>query len=170
MFAALFAISLTSTLVRILGRAAGGKIPTDAVLATIGFTALNYLPVLLALTLFVAVLLALSRSFRDSEMVVWFAAGQPLTAWIWPVLKFSLPIMALIAGLSLFLAPWANERLENYRQQLDAAATMRRGSRPACFSSRPTPIACSSSRSLLRGARACRECVRLVHASTAGRA
>lgn len=105
---------------RILGRAAGGKIPTEAVLATIGFTALNYLPVLLALTVFVAVLLALSRSFRDSEMVVWFAAGQPLTAWIRPVLRFTLPIAVLITALSLFLAPWANERLENYRQQLAA--------------------------------------------------
>jgi lipopolysaccharide export system permease protein len=117
-FAALFAISLTSTLVRILGRAAGGKIPTEAVLATIGFTALNYLPVLLALTVFVAVLLALSRSYRDSEMVVWFASGQPLTAWVKPVLIFTVPIVVLIAGLSLFLAPWANERLESYRQQL----------------------------------------------------
>ena len=117
-FSALFAISLTSTLVRILGRAAGGKIPTEAVLATIGFTALNYLPVLLALTVFVSVLLALSRSYRDSEMVVWFASGQPLSAWTRPVLIFTAPIVVLIAGLSLFLAPWANERLESYRQQL----------------------------------------------------
>ena len=117
-FCALFAISLTSTLVRILGRAAGGSLPTEAVLATIGFTALNYFPVLLALTLFIAILLALSRSYRDSEMVVWFTAGQPLMAWIKPVLRFAIPMVIVIAGLSLFLAPWANERLESYRQQL----------------------------------------------------
>jgi lipopolysaccharide export system permease protein len=118
-FSALFAISLTSTLVRILGRAAGGKIPSEAVLATIGFTALNYLPVLLALTVFIAVLLTLSRSYRDSEMVVWFASGQSLLAFVRPVLFFAGPIAVLIAALSLFLAPWANERLEQYRQQLD---------------------------------------------------
>ena len=117
-FAALFAISLTSTLVRILGRAAGGRVPTEAVLATVGFTALNYLPVLLALTVFVSILMALSRSYRDSEMVVWFASGQSLTAWIRPVLLFALPLVVLIAGLSLFLAPWANQQLESYRQQL----------------------------------------------------
>jgi lipopolysaccharide export system permease protein len=119
-FAALFAIALTSTIVRILGRAAGGKIPTEAVLATIGFTALNYLPVLLALTAFVAVLLALSRSFRESEMVVWFASGQPLSAWIRPVLLFVSPIAVVIGATSLFLAPWANERLESYRQELES--------------------------------------------------
>ena len=117
-FCALFAIALTSTLVRILGRAAGGKIPTDAVIATIGFTALNYFPVLLALTLFIAILLALSRSYRDSEMVVWFTSGQPLSAWIKPVLSFSVPIAVVIAGSSLWLAPWANQQLETYRQQL----------------------------------------------------
>lgn len=119
-FAALFAIALTSTIVRILGRAAGGKIPTEAVLATIGFTALNYLPVLLALTAFVAVLLALSRSFRESEMVVWFSSGQPLSAWMKPVLMFVTPIAVVIAATSLFLGPWANEKLESYRQQLES--------------------------------------------------
>lgn len=119
-FSALFAIALTSTIVRILGRAAGGKIPTEAVLATIGFTALNYLPVLLALTAFIAVLLALSRSFRESEMVVWFASGQPLSAWIRPVLIFVAPIVVVIAGTSLFLAPWANDKLERYRQELES--------------------------------------------------
>ena len=118
MFAALFAISVVSTLVRILGRAAGGKLPTEAVLATVGFTAVNYLPVLVALAIFVSVLLALSRSYRDSEMVVWFTAGQPLTAWIGPVLSFVFPFVVLTAGLSLGLAPWANERLEEYREQL----------------------------------------------------
>lgn len=117
-FSTLFAISLTSTLVRVLGRAAGGKMPTEAVLATVGFTSLNYLPILLALTVFVAILLALSRAYRDSEMVVWFASGQPLTACIGPVLLFALPIVVVIAGLSLFLTPWANQELESFRQQL----------------------------------------------------
>lgn len=125
-FSALFAISLTSTMVRVLGRAAGGKIPTEAVLATVGFTSLNYLPVLLALTVFVAVLLALSRMYRDSEMVVWFSAGQPLTAWVKPVLSFAVPIAVLIAALSLFLTPWAIGELERFRQQLASREDMSR--------------------------------------------
>ncbi|HZN85770.1 MAG TPA: LptF/LptG family permease, partial [Burkholderiales bacterium] len=74
-FLSLFLIALTTRLVRLLGQAASGKIPSDAVVAFLGFFALNALPVLLSLTLFVTVLLTLTRSYRDSEMVIWFGAG-----------------------------------------------------------------------------------------------
>lgn len=118
--AALFAIMLTTNIVRLLSRAAGGKIPLDTVLAVLGFTAVRTLPVLLALTLFVSVLMTVSRSYRDSEMVVWNAAGLSLTAWIRPVVLFCAPVLALIAVMSLFLTPWANERAGEYRQQIES--------------------------------------------------
>lgn len=116
----LFAIIVTSQLVRMLARAAGGKIPSDAILALLGFTAVNYLPVLLALTLFVSVLMAVSRSYRDSEMVVWSVSGVPLTAWVRPVLIFAAPIVLLITLLALFLTPWANGRADEYRRNLES--------------------------------------------------
>ena len=81
-FATLFAITLTTQLIRYLGQAASGKLLSEAVLALLGFSALNYLPVLLSLTLFISVLMTISRSYRDSEMVIWFSAGLPLTAWV----------------------------------------------------------------------------------------
>ena len=74
-FMTLFAIALTTRLIRLLGQAAGGKIPTDAVIAFLGFFALGALPVLLSLTMFISVLLTLTRSWRDSEMVIWFGSG-----------------------------------------------------------------------------------------------
>ena len=74
-FVALFAILVTTVLIRLLGQAAGGSVPSDAVVALIGFGALAQLPIVLSLTAFIAVLMTLSRSYRDSEMVVWFAAG-----------------------------------------------------------------------------------------------
>src|SRR4026209_1994061 len=104
-FLSLFLIALTTRLVRLLGQAAGGKIPSDAVVAFLGFFALNAPPVLLSLTLFITVLLTLTRSYRDSEMVIWFSAGLSLTAWIRPVLTFALPLVALIATLRLALSP-----------------------------------------------------------------
>ncbi len=119
-FATLFAITLTTQLIRYLGDAASGKLASEAVLALLGFSAINYLPVLLSLTLFISVLMTISRSYRDSEMVVWFSAGLPLTAWVRPVLIFAAPLVLVIALLSLFLAPWANSRSEDYRHQLDA--------------------------------------------------
>lgn len=118
-FSTLFAVTLTTQLIRLLGQAASGRVVSEGVLALLGFSAVNYLPVLLSLTLFISVLMALSRSYRDSEMVVWFCAGQSLLAWIRPVAIFSAPIILLIALLSLLLSPWAVGMSETYRKQMD---------------------------------------------------
>src|SRR5262245_35075189 len=106
-FMTLFAIALTTRLIRLLGQAAGGRIPSDAVLAFLGFFALGTLPVLLSLTMFISVLMTLTRSWRDSEMVIWFSSGQSLTAWLKPVMIFALPQIAVIAALTMFISPWA---------------------------------------------------------------
>lgn len=119
-FVAMFAILLTTQLIRLLGQAAGGELASEAVAALLGFSALNYLPILLALTVFVSILLTLSRSYRDSEMIVWFTSGQPLTAFIRPVLEFSLPIVVVVALLSLFLSPWAQSMSIQYRQKVES--------------------------------------------------
>ena len=119
-FLSLFLIALTTRLIRLLGQAAGGKIPSDAVVAFLGFSALNLLPVLLSLTLFISVLLALNRSWRDSEMVIWFNSGLSLAAWIRPVLIFAVPLVAVIALLAFFISPWAAEKSEQYRGRVDA--------------------------------------------------
>src|ERR687896_580027 len=119
-FMTLFAIALTTRLIRLLGQAAGGQIPTEAVIAFLGFFALGALPVLLSLTMFISVLLTLTRSWRDSEMVIWFGAGLPLTAWLKPVMLFALPQFAVIAALSLSIPPWAGRRPEHYSPRLEA--------------------------------------------------
>src|SRR5499427_1858140 len=106
-FMTLFAIAVTTQLVRLLGRAAGGQVPSDAVIAFLGFFALGTLPVLLSLTMFISVLLTLTRGWRDSEMVIWFGSGLPLTAWLRPVMIFALPLVAVITALSIFISPWA---------------------------------------------------------------
>jgi lipopolysaccharide export system permease protein len=49
-FVALFAILISTVLIRLLGQAAGGRVPADAVLALIGFGAIAQMPVVLSLT------------------------------------------------------------------------------------------------------------------------
>jgi lipopolysaccharide export system permease protein len=119
-FMTLFAIALTTRLIRLLGQAAGGQIPTDAVIAFLGFFALGTLPVLLSLTMFISVLLTLTRSWRDSEMVIWFGSGLSLTAWLKPVMLFALPQIAVIAALSLIISPWAAQMGAQYVTRLEA--------------------------------------------------
>ncbi len=130
-FVALFAILMTTQLIRLLGDAAGGKLASEAVVALLGFRAIGYLPVLLSLTLFVAVLMTLSRWYRDSEMVVWLASGIPLTAMVKPVLKFVGPPVIVIAALSLFLTPWACAEERDLPADAWISATTWRACRPA---------------------------------------
>ena len=119
-FVVMFAIIIVTQLVRFLGAAASGAVAPEGVMALLGFMAIYYLPVLMALTLFISVLLSLTRSYRDSEMVVWFSSGVSVTAWIRPVLLFAVPMVTIIAALSLFLSPWAFGKSEEYRRQLEA--------------------------------------------------
>jgi lipopolysaccharide export system permease protein len=118
-FLVLLGITLTMQLVKLLGQAATGVITTGGVLALLGLTLINYLPVLLSLTTFVAVLLTLTRSYRDSEMVVWFTSGLGLTRWVRPVATFAMPLVLVIGLLSLVLSPWAMSRSEELRRIMD---------------------------------------------------
>ncbi len=117
--ATLLAIMLSSSAIRLLGRAAGGKIYADAVASMLAFAAVQYLPVVVTLTVFIAVLLSLSRSYRDSEMVVWFTSGRGLAAWLGPVLLYALPLAGLVGLITLQLWPWAQARSAQFQQQIN---------------------------------------------------
>ena len=119
-FAILLGIVVVSQLIRFLSEAVSGKLAADGVLALLGFSALNYLPVLLSMSLFMSILLTLSRCYRDSEMVVWFSAGIGLTRLIRPVLGYALPVVGVIALLSLVLSPWAMRKSEEFKRNLDS--------------------------------------------------
>jgi lipopolysaccharide export system permease protein len=106
-------------LIKILGQAAGGQIASQDVVALIGFQSLNYMPILLILTGYISVLLVVTRSYQDSEMVVWFASGQSLVRWVRPVLEFGLPIIVLTAILSFVATPWANSQSAQYRERFE---------------------------------------------------
>ncbi len=118
-FATLFTIMVTTTLIRTLGRAASGRVDTASILPLIAFNAITVLPVLLVLTLYIAVLMSLTRAYRDSEMVIWFASGRSLLHFVRPVLSFALPFVVLVAGLSFTLAPWANRQIAEYQQRFE---------------------------------------------------
>ena len=100
LFVVLLGILFTNLVIRLLARAAGGTVAPDGVMALIGFNALFYLNILLTVALFLTVLLTLTRWYRDSEMIVWFASGQSLSAWLKPILLFAAPFLVAIVALS----------------------------------------------------------------------
>jgi lipopolysaccharide export system permease protein len=118
-FATLFTIMVTTTLIRLLGRAASGSVDTASVLPLIAFASVNFLPVLLVLTLYMAVLMALTRSYRDSEMVIWFATGQSVVSWVRPVLQFAVPFVLLVGAVSFVVAPWASRQTSEYQKRFE---------------------------------------------------
>jgi lipopolysaccharide export system permease protein len=125
-FTVLFTVFVTWTLISILGKAAGGKVASSDVLALIAFAVLNYLPTILILTSFISVLAAVTRSYRDSEMVVWFASGQSLLRWIRPVLTFGLPLVVVVAALSLVATPWAKKQSSEFVERFQKREDLKR--------------------------------------------
>ena len=116
----LLAIILTRLLILMLGKAALGDVLPEAVIGLIAFGILTYLPVLLGIAVFIAVLLALTRSYRDSEMTVWFTSGLSIASWVKPVLQFALPIAVICGVLSLWLSPWAIAQSSEYTRLLES--------------------------------------------------
>ena len=120
LFLVLLGILFTNLVLRLLARAAGGTVAPEGILALLGFNALFYFNILLSVTVFVTVLLTLTRWYRDSEMIVWFTSGQGLTACLRPILWFAAPFFVAILVLSLFLSPWAERRKLEFERQLES--------------------------------------------------
>ena len=118
-FAALLMIVFVTQAVRYMGYAANGSVPFGSVFLLLSLGSIKNLPILFSLSIILAVTLSLSRWYRDSEMVVWASSGKALSAWVLPTLWFVAPIAILVAVLSLFLAPWAEQQLEIEKQALE---------------------------------------------------
>jgi lipopolysaccharide export system permease protein len=119
-FVVLVAILVTQFLVRLIGAASSGSLPSEGLLPLVGFRLLSQLSPLIVIAVFISTLVTLSRGWRDSETPIWMSAGQSLAAWIRPVMSFAVPLIILAAVLSIFLSPWAERRTVEYRNILEA--------------------------------------------------
>ncbi|WP_298013946.1 LPS export ABC transporter permease LptF [uncultured Castellaniella sp.] len=118
-FSTLLVVWLSVLIVRLLGEAANGDIGANVVLGLAAFSSITALPVILSVALFVAVLTTITRSYRESEMPVWFASGLSLADWLRPVMMFALPVAAVVAVLTLSASPWAYGQIAEYRQRFE---------------------------------------------------
>ncbi|SFM67283.1 LPS export ABC transporter permease LptF [Variovorax sp. OV329] len=119
-FVVLFTIVVTMMLIRTLRLAAKGSVNPSEVFLVLSYTSLGYLPTILSLCLFIAIVGTLSRMYTESEMVIWFSAGQGLGAFVRPLFQFAWPILILIAALSLVGWPWANSQTQSMRDRYQA--------------------------------------------------
>lgn len=103
-------IFLSGTFVRILSEAAAGTYPAAVVLKLFALKGIGNLVFILPLAFFLAVLLALGRFYRDSEMTVLYACGIGPEQVYGSVARLALVVAAFLAFLALYFAPWAEER------------------------------------------------------------
>ncbi|WP_028356927.1 LPS export ABC transporter permease LptF [Brackiella oedipodis] len=118
-FSTLIVVWLSVLLVRLLGEAVQGTIGTDIVLGIAALSTITALPTILTVALFIAVLVTISRNYRESEMVVWFSSGQSILNWLTPISIVAIPTTVVIAFLSIQGSPWAYSQIEEYRQRFE---------------------------------------------------
>ena len=103
----LMIILLSNRFAALLGDAAAGRLPRDTVFTLLGLASVNYFIVVLPVALFLAVMLALGRLYRDSEMTTLMACGVGPSQVYRPLLALAMLLAAGLAALSLQVAPWA---------------------------------------------------------------
>jgi lipopolysaccharide export system permease protein len=108
----LLVVSLGGVMADLLGNIAEGKIPANLLVSQMGLQLLNYLPVILPLALMLGLLLSFARLYRDSEMPVLTSIGVGPKRLLKPFLMLVVPVVALIAALSLWWGPWADRTSE----------------------------------------------------------
>ncbi|MDB5896413.1 MAG: putative permease [Ramlibacter sp.] len=113
----LVTIVMTMTLIRTLSLATRGSVNPEEVMMVMGYTVLGYLPTILTLSLFIAIVGSLSRMYRDSEMVIWFSAGRGLSAFVRPLFGFAWPVVLVIGLLALVIWPWANSQTQELKDR-----------------------------------------------------
>ncbi|MDB5956345.1 LPS export ABC transporter permease LptF [Ramlibacter sp.] len=113
----LVTIVMTMTLIRTLSLANRGTVNPEEVMMVMGYTVLGYLPTILSLSLFIAIVGTLSRMYRDSEMVIWFSAGRGLSSLLRPLFGFAWPVLAVTGLLALVIWPWANQQTQDLKDR-----------------------------------------------------
>lgn len=101
----LLTILLTNQFARVLGDVAKGKLPKDAAFDIIGLSAVQYLTVLIPISLFLSIMMALGRLYRDSEMPAMMACRTGPSGIYRPLLWLLLPLTLVVAWLSIDIGP-----------------------------------------------------------------
>ena len=93
-----------------LSDAVNGLLPTDTLVQVIGLRTLIALEMLIPISLYLSVVMALGRLYADSEITALFALGLTPARVMGIVLGLSLCTALVVAGLSLVVRPWAYTR------------------------------------------------------------
>jgi lipopolysaccharide export system permease protein len=119
----LLLILLTNQFAEVLGDAAASRLPKEALFLVMGLTSLQYLTILIPVGLFLSIMLALGRLYRDSEMAAMMACGIGPGGLYRPLILFALLLATFVGWLALVVSPGAIREVamiaEEARQRVD---------------------------------------------------
>lgn len=101
----LLAILVTNQFASVLEDAAEAQLPRDTILVVMGYSTVQYLTILIPVGLFLSILLALARLYRDSEMAAIMACGMGTVSLYRPLMVLAIMLSGAVAWLSLDVAP-----------------------------------------------------------------
>ena len=124
----LFLIFFSNRFMRYLADAASGAISNEVVFQLVAIKSVTALPVLLPLSLYLAILIAMGRLYKDSEMTAFSACGVSINSVLKTVIWIATPISILLLLLSLFAVPsvqkWAAEIQREAKATADFSAVV----------------------------------------------
>lgn len=103
----LLVVTLGGTVSDVLSKVLRGRLPGNVVFEILGLRTLDALTVLVPLAVFLGVLLAYGRLWRDNEMAVLQGAGMPLSDLLRPLAFLAVPVVVVVGVISFWLAPAA---------------------------------------------------------------
>lgn len=108
----LLAIMLSTRFAKFLTEAARGTLPADFLLKIVALNSLQYLVLLIPVSLLLAVMLSLGRLYKDQEIAAMAGCGLGLGRFYKPFLWLAVSVGTLTAVLAFALGPWAGREVD----------------------------------------------------------
>lgn len=120
----LLVIMIGNVLGRSLSSVTDGVIQADMLLILVGVKSINLLVTLIPLGLYLGILLAHGRLYRDNEMSVMQACGVGWGDLMRPTMFIGLLGVLLISLLTIFASPWAARYEQTLKQQISEQSAL----------------------------------------------
>lgn len=112
----LLIILLSLQLSRVLSQAATNGFPREVVFSLIALTSTGYLPMVVPIGFFLAIMLALGRLYHESEMAAIQSGGIGPGGLYRPIAVLGVIVAALLAWLSFSVIPQSMSRVQEIRE------------------------------------------------------
>ncbi|VAW91673.1 Lipopolysaccharide export system permease protein LptF [hydrothermal vent metagenome] len=121
----LLMIAISGQLASLFAKVVEGILTVDTVLSMLWLKVIVTLVFILPLSLYLGILLAFSRLYKDSEMVVLAACGMGKFRILRAVLGLAVFVAILQGSISLVIAPWAEVRTQQIFAEVEAQSDVK---------------------------------------------